>query len=171
MRSAALSRSVHPPLYRSRRRGTRGLFIQTERNSHFATPDIGSILAGLHPRSGRISASTTYRPHILHTRAAENGSDLGSAIPIGVQAGFLNTRVSSNHAAVPNIRRSDSSGRSRRLWRQSGVAVAYAAMRRSPAKVFVPTVSSPARSRGSARMGPGVVTGDRYADALAASEH
>ena len=53
-----------------------------------------------------------------------------------------------------------------------GAAVAYAAMRLGvPARIFVPTVSSPAkiaRIRGySAEL---VVGGDRYADALAASE-
>jgi threonine dehydratase len=53
-----------------------------------------------------------------------------------------------------------------------GAAVAYAAMRLGvPAKIFVPTVSSPAkiaRIRGyGAEL---VVGGDRYADALAASE-
>jgi threonine dehydratase len=53
-----------------------------------------------------------------------------------------------------------------------GVAVAYAAMRLGiPAKIFVPTVASPekiARIRGyEANV---VITGDRYADALEASE-
>ena len=53
-----------------------------------------------------------------------------------------------------------------------GVAVAYAAKQLSkPARIFVPTVSSPTkiariRSYGSEL----VITGDRYADALAASE-
>jgi threonine dehydratase len=53
-----------------------------------------------------------------------------------------------------------------------GVAVAYAAKRLSkPARIFVPTVSSPtkiARIRGYGS--DLVITGDRYADALAASE-
>ncbi|HEV7240538.1 MAG TPA: pyridoxal-phosphate dependent enzyme, partial [Thermoanaerobaculia bacterium] len=53
-----------------------------------------------------------------------------------------------------------------------GVAVAYAAMRLGVrAKIFVPTIASPAkiaRIRGyGAEL---VITGDRYADALAASE-
>lgn len=53
-----------------------------------------------------------------------------------------------------------------------GAAVAFAAMRLGkPARIFVPTVASPAkldriRGYGAAL----VVTGDRYADALAASE-
>jgi threonine dehydratase len=53
-----------------------------------------------------------------------------------------------------------------------GAAVAYAAMRLSiPATVFVPTVSSPAKIRRIREYGADlVVGGDRYADALAASE-
>src|SRR5437773_12533465 len=53
-----------------------------------------------------------------------------------------------------------------------GVAVAYAAMRLGVrAKVFVPTVSSPAKIDRIREYGAElVVGGDRYADALAASE-
>jgi threonine dehydratase len=53
-----------------------------------------------------------------------------------------------------------------------GAAVAYAAMRlKVPAKIFVPTVSSPAKIQRIREYGADlVVDGDRYADALAASE-
>lgn len=53
-----------------------------------------------------------------------------------------------------------------------GAAVAYAAMRRGVrARIFVPTVSSPAKIERIRSYGAElVVTGDRYADALAASE-
>jgi threonine dehydratase len=53
-----------------------------------------------------------------------------------------------------------------------GVAVAYASMKLGiPAKIFVPTISSPAKiQRIRDHRGELVVTGDRYADALAASE-
>lgn len=53
-----------------------------------------------------------------------------------------------------------------------GAAVAYAARRlRVSAKIFVPTVSSPAKIQRIRDYGAElVVTGDRYADALAASE-
>ena len=53
-----------------------------------------------------------------------------------------------------------------------GAAVAYAAMRRGVrARIFVPTVSSPAKIDRIRSYGADlVVTGDRYADALAASE-
>lgn len=53
-----------------------------------------------------------------------------------------------------------------------GVAVAYAASQlRIPAHIFVPTVSSPAKIDRIRRFGAHLtVTGDRYADALAASE-
>lgn len=53
-----------------------------------------------------------------------------------------------------------------------GVAVAYAAMKlRKRAKIFVPTVASPAKRERIQQYGADlVVTGERYADALAASE-
>ena len=53
-----------------------------------------------------------------------------------------------------------------------GVAVAYAAHRRGvPARIFVPTVSAPAKVERIRRLGADlVVTGERYADALAAAQ-
>src|SRR5580698_9992268 len=53
-----------------------------------------------------------------------------------------------------------------------GAAVAYAAMRlQVPAKIFVPSVSSPAKIARIRDYGADlVIAGDRYADALAASE-
>ena len=53
-----------------------------------------------------------------------------------------------------------------------GVAVAYAAHRRGvPARIFVPTVSAPAKIERIRRLGAElVVTGERYADALAAAQ-
>ncbi len=53
-----------------------------------------------------------------------------------------------------------------------GVAVAYAAHRLGvPARIFVPTVSAPAKIERIRRLGADlVVTGDRYADALAAAQ-
>jgi threonine dehydratase len=53
-----------------------------------------------------------------------------------------------------------------------GVAIAYAAMRRKvPAKIFVPSVASPAKVACIRDCGANLaIEGDRYADALAASE-
>jgi len=53
-----------------------------------------------------------------------------------------------------------------------GVAVAYAAHRRGvPARIFVPTVSAPAKIARIRELGADlVVTGERYADALAAAQ-
>jgi threonine dehydratase len=53
-----------------------------------------------------------------------------------------------------------------------GVAVAYAANRRGvPARIFVPVVSAPAKMERIRQLGAElVVTGDRYADALAAAQ-
>src|SRR4051795_12591896 len=54
-----------------------------------------------------------------------------------------------------------------------GAAVAYAAMRLNvPAKIFVPTISSPAKLQRIRSYGADLVLeGDRYADAFAASEN
>lgn len=54
-----------------------------------------------------------------------------------------------------------------------GVATAYAARQLGkPARIFVPTVASPAKIERIRSYGADlVITGDRYADALAASEH
>ena len=53
-----------------------------------------------------------------------------------------------------------------------GAAVAYAAMKlRKPARIFVPSISSPAKIQRIREYGADlVIEGDRYADALAASE-
>jgi len=52
-----------------------------------------------------------------------------------------------------------------------GVAVAYAAHRLGiPARIFVPTVSAPAKVERIRQLADLVIAGDRYADALAAAE-
>src|SRR5262245_47953143 len=53
-----------------------------------------------------------------------------------------------------------------------GVAIAYAAMKlKLPAKIFLPTISSPAKIERIRSYGADlVIGGERYADALAASE-
>jgi threonine dehydratase len=52
-----------------------------------------------------------------------------------------------------------------------GVAVAHAAHRLGiPARIFVPTVSSPAKIERIRQLADLVITGDRYADALAAAQ-
>ncbi|MBO0821004.1 MAG: serine/threonine dehydratase, partial [Nocardiopsaceae bacterium] len=52
-----------------------------------------------------------------------------------------------------------------------GVAVAYAAHRLDiPARIFVPTVSAPAKTERIRRLADLVIAGDRYADALRAAE-
>ena len=93
---------------------------------------------------------------------------------------FSNWNCSSTPAPLRRVGRSrtcspasSSSWRGGSLGGNHGAAVAYAAMRLAvPATIFVPDVASPEkieRIRGyGAKL---VVTGDRYADALAASEH
>jgi threonine dehydratase len=52
-----------------------------------------------------------------------------------------------------------------------GLAVAYAAHRLGiPARIFVPTVSSPAKTARIGQLADLVITGDRYADALEAAQ-
>ena len=52
-----------------------------------------------------------------------------------------------------------------------GVAVAYAAHRLGiPARIFVPTVSAPAKIERIRQLADLVIAGDRYADALDAAE-
>jgi threonine dehydratase len=117
------------------------------------------------------------KPHIRVTPTVEtNGADFGLAtFPLTLKlehlqhAGSFKTRGAFANLLlreVPKVGVVAASGGNH------GAAVAYAAMRRGiPARIFVPTVSSAAkidRIRGyGAEL---VVGGDRYADALAASE-
>ncbi len=128
----------------------------------------------------RESIDATYgriRPYVRVTPIVEvRGSDFGGAdIPLTFKleqlqhAGSFKTR-----GAFANLlgRAIPAAGVAAASGGNHGAAVAYAAMRLGiRAKIFVPTVSSPAkidriRSYGAEL----VVGGDRYADALAASE-
>jgi threonine dehydratase len=117
------------------------------------------------------------RPHIRVTPTVEtSGADFGLAsFPLTLKleqlqhAGSFKTRGAFANLLmrdVPDVGVVAASGGNH------GSAVAYAAMRRGvPARIFVPTVASPAkidriRSYGAQL----VVGGDRYADALEASE-
>ena len=117
------------------------------------------------------------RPHIRLTPVMElTGADFGlPAFPLTLKlelfqhAGSFKTR-----GAFANLltRPIPASGVVAASGGNHGVAVAYAAMRLGvPAHIFVPTVSSPAKiSRIRAYGADLVVGGDRYADALAASQ-
>jgi threonine dehydratase len=117
------------------------------------------------------------RPHIRRTPVVEiDGADIGIA-PLAItlklellqHAGSFKTR-----GAFANLltREVPKAGVVAASGGNHGAAVAYAAMKLGvPAKIFVPSVSSPAKIARIRGYGADlVVGGERYADALAASE-
>jgi threonine dehydratase len=117
------------------------------------------------------------RPHIRHTPILDtNGRDVGLEpfrltlkLECLQHSGSFKARGGFTHLLtrpVPPAGVVAASGGNH------GAAVAYASMRLGvPAKIFVPTVASPAKVARIKSYGVDVViTGDRYADALAASE-
>jgi threonine dehydratase len=131
-------------------------------------------------RINRAAIERTYgliAPYIRVTPVVEtNGADFGlGAFPLALKlelfqhAGSFKTRGAFTNLltrAIPAAGVVAASGGNH------GAAVAYAAMRLGvKARIFVPTVSSPAKiSRIRGYGADLVVTGDRYADALAASQ-
>jgi threonine dehydratase len=117
------------------------------------------------------------RPHVRVTPLlAVSGADFGlAAFPLALKlelfqhAGSFKTR-----GAFANLllRPVPPAGVVAASGGNHGAAVAYAAMRLGvPAKIFVPTVSSPAKIRRIREYGADlVVGGERYADALVASD-
>jgi threonine dehydratase len=128
-------------------------------------------------RKGIGAAHDVIRPHIRLTPIVEaTGADFGlAAFPLVLKlehlqhAGAFKTR-----GAFANLlmREVPAAGVVAASGGNHGVAVAYAAMRLGvPAKIFVPTVSSPAKIQRIRDYGADLaVGGERYADALAASE-
>jgi len=130
------------------------------------------------PSAGRIqNAYDLIRPHIRHTPVVEvNAADFG--LPPHVLAlklellqhgGSFKTRGAFTHLLtrqVPAVGVVAASGGNH------GVAVALAAQKLGvPARIFVPSVSSPAKQEQIRRLGAElVIAGERYADALAASK-
>jgi threonine dehydratase len=123
------------------------------------------------------SAYALIRPHIRRTPVIEaNGADFGLD-PIALtfklellqHAGAFKTR-----GAFANLlmRQVPAAGVVAASGGNHGVAVAYAAMKLGVrAKIFLPTISSPAKIRRIEDYGADLaVEGERYADALAASE-
>ncbi len=122
-------------------------------------------------------AERLIRPHIRRTPVIEvDAADFGLAaarlsfkLELFQHAGSFKTRGAFTNLLTRNIPRAGVVAAS---GGNHGAAVAYASLKLGiPAKIFVPTISSPAkidRIRGyHAEL---IVTGDRYADALAASE-
>jgi len=117
------------------------------------------------------------RPHVRETPVLHaNGRDLGlEPFPLTLKLEYLqHTGSFKSRGAFTNMltRPVPPAGVVAASGGNHGVAVAYAAMRRGVrAKIFVPTVSSSAKVERIRSYGAEVVvTGERYADALAASE-
>jgi threonine dehydratase len=124
-----------------------------------------------------LSAYRIIRPHIRRTPVLEvDGADFGvdSArltlkLELLQHAGSFKPRGAFTNLLTRTV---PASGVVAASGGNHGAAVAYAAMRRKvPAKIFVPTVASPAKIQQISAYGADlVVSGERYADALAASE-
>src|SRR5215471_16951425 len=123
------------------------------------------------------SAERLIRPHIRRTPVIEtSGSDFGVdsstlifKLELCQHGGSFKARGAFTNLltrAIPSVGVAAASGGNH------GVAVAYAARKLGvPARIFVPTVSSPSKVERIRDLGAAlVVEGDRYADALAASE-
>lgn len=117
------------------------------------------------------------RPFVRHTPTlVVDGADFGlAAWPIRLKLECLqHTGTFKARGAFTNLitRKLPEAGVVAASGGNHGVAVAYAAMKRGVrATIFVPKVSSPAKIELIRRYGAElVVTGERYADALAASE-
>jgi threonine dehydratase len=128
-------------------------------------------------RDSIAAAYRLIRPHIRRTPVVEaNGSDFGldpAALTFKLElmqhAGAFKTR-----GAFANLllRKVPPAGVVAASGGNHGVAVAYAAMKLGiPAKIFLPTISSPAKIARIREYGADLVLGgELYADALAASE-
>jgi threonine dehydratase len=123
------------------------------------------------------AAEWLIRPHIRRTPVIEtNGADFGlDAARVSFKLEFLQHAGSfKTRGAFANLlmREIPSPGVVAASGGNHGAAVAYAAMKLAvPARIFVPSISSPAKIQRIRDYGAElVVAGERYADALAASE-
>lgn len=127
----------------------------------------------------RIAAvEATIRPFVRHTPVVElTGTDLGVDLATRAtlklellqHAGSFKTRGAFTNLLTRTV---PAAGVVAASGGNHGAAVAYAAMRRgASARIFVPAVASPAKIRQIRDYGAElVIQGERYADALAASE-
>ncbi len=139
--------------------------------------EITSDLPTLIDRDGIASAYKTIRPHIRRTPVVEaDGSDFGlDGITLVFKLESLQHSGSFKaRGAFANLlmRKIPPAGVVAASGGNHGTAVAFAAMKlKKPARIFVPEVASPAKLERIREYGADlVVTGKRYADALAASE-
>ncbi|MEC9183963.1 MAG: pyridoxal-phosphate dependent enzyme, partial [Pseudomonadota bacterium] len=132
---------------------------------------------GLIDRSAIEAAEGLIRPYILRTPVLSvTGADFGlGEFPLNLKLEFMQHSGSFKcRGAFMNLLSRDvpKAGVVAASGGNHGAAVAYAAKTLGvPAKIFVPSVSSPAKIARIKQYGADlVVGGDRYADALAASE-
>ena len=136
------------------------------------------MLAGVHITRERITQTETLiRPHVRHTPVlAVDMADFGkAALPVDLKLEFLQHSGSFKaRGAFANLlgREIPMAGVVAASGGNHGAAVAYAAMRLGiPVTIFVPSVISPAKAeRIRGYRAELVIGGERYADALAASE-
>ena len=126
--------------------------------------------------TSRASTTSSRRTSVTPRSCTSSGSDVGlEPFPLTLKLEFIQHAGSFKaRGAFANLltRPIPPAGVVAASGGNHGVAVAYAAMRLGiPAKIFVPTVSSPVKiARIRAYGADVVITGDRYADALEASE-
>ena len=123
------------------------------------------------------AAYATITPHIRRTPIVEvDGADFGIACsPLALKlellqhAGSFKARGAFTHLLTRKI---PEAGVVAASGGNHGAAVAFAAMKlKLPAKIFVPSIASPAKIQQITDYGAQlVISGERYADALAASE-
>ena len=128
-------------------------------------------------RESITSAYQLIRPHIRQTPVVEvDGADFGLddvnlvfKLELLQHAGSFKSRGAFTNMLMRDI---PAAGVVAASGGNHGVAVAFAAMKlKRPARIFVPEVASPAKMERIRGYGADlVVTGERYADALAASE-
>ena len=112
----------------------------------------------------------TIRPHVRRTPVVE--VDLAGPVTLKLEqlqcAGSFKARGAFTNLLLREV---PPAGVAAASGGNHGVAVAYAAHRLGiPARIFVPTVSSPAKIERIRQLADLVIAGDRYADALAAAE-
>src|SRR5260221_11579126 len=122
---------------------------------------------------------STYRiiaPYIRRTPVVEvDGSDFGANAPLVLKLELLQHAGSFKaRGAFTNLlkRQIPAAGVVAASGGNHGAAVAFAAMKlKVPAKIFVPSIASPAKIQQITDYGPQLaICGERYADPLAASE-
>jgi len=117
-------------------------------------------------------AYETIRPYVRRTPVAELDLDPSGPVVLKLEqlqcAGSFKARGAFTNLLLRDV---PPAGVVAASGGNHGVAVAYAAHRLGiPARIFVPTVSSPAKVERIRKLADLVIAGDRYADALEAAE-